>query len=284
MTPRIACSPSPYCSGQVVHMQKAVRDAARISLEELLVKKLEAERGMKLVDDEITWHDEQRLRGGDATEEDQFPEVFTDFYNWAAEQKDIFDEELAKAQALFKQAAELMGEPVKEPTDLFDVLEKFIRRFDTAAKEFDEEKRAAEEQQRRTDAPLKTDAQVAKKTLRSGHRNSLVPGIAQKKISIRSKAQPPPPSPAGAAAGAAAGATTTPNAGAAAVAEEDEVNQMSEQRKKRMSNAPGLDMASRITTAGQEAGKAKVGGGFLKALTAKGKASLSGDLPFTTNM
>jgi hypothetical protein len=68
------------------------------------------------------------------------------------------------------------------------------------------------------------------------------------------------------------------------VAEEDEVNQMSEQRKKRMSNAPGLDMASRITTAGQEAGKAKVGGGFLKALTAKGKASLSGDLPFTTNM
>lgn len=266
-------------------MQKAVRDAARISLEELLVKKLEAERGMKLVDDEITWHDEQRLRGGDATEEDQFPEVFTDFYNWAAEQKDIFDEELAKAQALFKQAAELMGEPVKEPADLFDVLEKFIRRFDTAAKEFDEEKRAAEEQQRRTDAPLKTDAQVAKKTLKSGHRNSLVPGsIAQKKISIRSKAQPPPPSPAGAAAGAAAGATTTPNAGAAAVAEEDEVNQMSEQRKKRMSNAPGLDMASRITTAGQEAGKAKVGGGFLKALTAKGKASLSGDLPFTTNM
>ena len=108
----------------------------------------------------------KRLRGGDATEEDQFPEVFTDFYNWAAEQKDIFDEELAKAQALFKQAAELMGEPVKEPADLFDVLEKFIRRFDTAAKEFDEEKRAAEEQQRRTDAHLKTDAQVAKKTLR----------------------------------------------------------------------------------------------------------------------
>ena len=284
MSPRIACSPSPHYSGQVVHMQKAVRDAARISLEELLSKKLEAERGMKLVDDEITWHDEQRLRGGDAAEEDQFPEVFTDFYNWAAEQKDIFDEELAKAQALFKQAAELMGEPVKEPADLFDVLEKFIRRFDTAAKEYEEEKRAAEEQQRRTDAPLKTDAQVAKKTLKSGHRNSLVPGIAQKKISIRSKAQPPPPSPAGSAAGAAAGATTTPNAGAAAVAEEDEVNQMSEQRKKRMSNAPGLDMASRITTAGQEAGKAKVGGGFLKALTAKGKASLSGDLPYTTNM
>ena len=39
-------------------------------------------------------------------------------------------------QELFKEARELMGESdAKEPSDLFDTLEKFIRRFDAVHKE-----------------------------------------------------------------------------------------------------------------------------------------------------
>lgn len=77
---------------------QAVNEATRVSLDELQAKKAEAERGLSQVDAEITWHDEQRLRGGDAAEEDQFPEVFTEFYNWAAERKEHFDGEVRAPQ------------------------------------------------------------------------------------------------------------------------------------------------------------------------------------------
>ena len=68
---------------QVIQMLKPVREAARISIGELQAKRLEAQRGLALVDTEITWHDERRLREGEAGEKedeqfpDQFPEVRT---------------------------------------------------------------------------------------------------------------------------------------------------------------------------------------------------------------
>jgi hypothetical protein len=77
---------------KVIESQKVVRDAARVSLDDLRAKKLEAERGLDLVDKEITWHDERRLREQDAADEDQFADVFTEFFNWASERKEHFDE------------------------------------------------------------------------------------------------------------------------------------------------------------------------------------------------
>lgn len=128
---------------RVIDLQKAVREASRVSIEELTAKKRDAERGLAQVDQEITWHDEQRLRSGEAAEDDQFPEIFTEFFNWAAERKEHFDEELEKATALFASACELMGESdAKEPADLFDTLEKFIRRFEAVNKEIEEAKKA----------------------------------------------------------------------------------------------------------------------------------------------
>ena len=135
---------------RICEAQKAVRDASRISLDELEIKRLDAERGLAHVDAEITWHDEQRLRGGPeaspAGEEDMFPEVFTEFYNWAAEKKETFDEELLAVRSLFSHAKDLMGESdVKEPTDLFDTLDKFLRRFEVVQREVEEARKAAEE-------------------------------------------------------------------------------------------------------------------------------------------
>ena len=88
---------------KVIEEQKVVRDATRVSLEELRAKKLEAERGLSLVDTEITWHDEQRLREGETAEDDQFPEVFTEFYNVFAEQKDLFVQ-VGRGQRSIRQA------------------------------------------------------------------------------------------------------------------------------------------------------------------------------------
>ena len=172
---------------RVVELQKAVRDASRVSLGELQTKRLEAERGLQQVDTEITWHDEQRLRGGDVVvEDDQFPEVFTEFYNWASERKEFFDEALETATGLFREVCALVGEgEAKEPEEVFDTLEKFIVRFEAASKEVDDAKRAADEQLRaNASRPTKT----AKKELKS--RASILPGAAKRMIGIRSKAAP----------------------------------------------------------------------------------------------
>ena len=165
---------------RVVGLHKAVKAAARVSLDELRLKKAEVERGLAQVDAEITWHDEQRLReqseqgeGGGAAEDDQFPEVFTEFYNWAMERKDAFDEALARAERLFAETSALLGEgDAKEPHEVFDTLDKFIVRFEAAMREADDEQRAAEEQAAR---PARAPAKP-KKQLRS--RPSIVPGRA----------------------------------------------------------------------------------------------------------
>ena len=142
---------------EVVTMQKAVREASRVSLEELQTKSAATSKGMEQVDAEITWHFDQRLREGgsgageageeeEKTYEDQFPEVFSDFYNWASEEKERFDEELKAATAIFRETCDLLGESgAKEPADLFDILEKFIGRFDLTLKEVAEAKRVAEQ-------------------------------------------------------------------------------------------------------------------------------------------
>jgi len=229
---------------KVIEMQKAVRDAMRVSLDELAVKKVETERGLAHVDAEITWHDEQRLRGGDAGEEDQFPEVFTEFYNWAAERKEVFDEELAKVQKLFGEAAELMGEGnAKEPADLFDVLEKFIRRFEAVTKEVDDEKRAAEEAKRAT-----ASKGLAKKTLRSGRASAAAAPGGQKKVAIKPRAVSQAGSQPGSAAAAGGG---PPNAGTLQGYPEDQDFVPS----KRKSNAQAASqvMASQITNLGKSA-------------------------------
>jgi len=220
---------------KVIQMQKAVRDATRVSLDELAAKKLEAERGLAHVDTEITWHDEQRLRGGDAAEEDQFPEVFTEFYNWAAERKEHFDLELAKAQDLFRAAAELMGEgDAKEPSDLFDYLEKFIRRFEAVTKEVDEEKRTAEETKRAA-----ANKGFAKKTLKSGQRMAAaMGGNKSNKITIKPKQAVP----------GQAVSSAVPSRDLAGYPDDEDIPQ-----KKRASNASSLQMASQITNAGKSA-------------------------------
>ena len=51
----------------------------------------------------------------------------------ASEQKELFDEELKAAQAVFRESCDLLGEfEAKEPSDLFDTLEKFLVRFEGA--------------------------------------------------------------------------------------------------------------------------------------------------------
>ena len=88
---------------RVCELQKVVREATRVSLDELQSKKAETERGLRQVDTEISWHEDQSLREGDAADDDLFPEVFTEFYNWASERKEYFDEALAQASALFRE-------------------------------------------------------------------------------------------------------------------------------------------------------------------------------------
>lgn len=57
------------------------------------------------IDAEITWHDEERLRQGSETnDDDQFTEVFTEFYNWASERKEFFDEALDQASSVLARA------------------------------------------------------------------------------------------------------------------------------------------------------------------------------------
>jgi len=137
---------APAIHPAVVELQKLCADATRVSLEELGGKKAETEKGLNQVDGEITWHDEQRLREGDAAQEDDFPEVFTEFFNYAAERKDAFDEKLANAKALFRAACELLGEgEAQEPNEVFETLEKFVARFAATTSEIDEEHRKAEQ-------------------------------------------------------------------------------------------------------------------------------------------
>jgi hypothetical protein len=184
---------------QVVELQTIVRNASRVSLDELAGKKGEAELGLKQIDDEITWHDEQRLREGvNASDDDQFPEVFTEFYNWASERMDDFAASLANATSVFRETCEVWGQelwgraclaaawtiaspPVagapttsrpcrqllgesetKEPEDVFDTLEKFLVRFEAASNEVDEAKRVAESQIRSAakHAPCAQDTHV----------------------------------------------------------------------------------------------------------------------------
>ena len=93
------------------------------------------------MDAEITWHDERRLReaeerGEEAADDDHFTEIFTEFYNWASERKENFDSDHLTAVAEFRGACALLGEEeAKEPHQLFDTLEKFIRRFEAVSRE-----------------------------------------------------------------------------------------------------------------------------------------------------
>lgn len=135
--------------------------------------------------------------------------------------------QLAKAQGAFEEAAVLMGESdAKEPGDLFDVLEKFIRRFEMVTKEVDDEKRMAEEQKRAA-----ATKGLSKKVLRSGRAGlGGSPATAQKKIAIRSKATAP-----------SADAAAAPNA---PMTEEEALP------KRRLSSASSSSsMASRINNA-----------------------------------
>ena len=160
---------------KVVGLHKAVRDAARVSLDELKLKKAEAEKDLQLVDTEITWHDEQRLKddpygagggGGGAGDDDQFPEVFTEFYNWASERKDL-DEELDAAGKAFEEACALLGEPdAKEPQELFDTLGKFIVRFEIAHREVDELERAKVEELKSSRLKKKEPSRSARRCCR----------------------------------------------------------------------------------------------------------------------
>ena len=47
---------------------------------------------------------------GGSGDDDQFPEVFTEFYNWASERKENFEDELETASSLFSEARDLLGE------------------------------------------------------------------------------------------------------------------------------------------------------------------------------
>ena len=187
---------APTISQPVFELQKVVRDASRISLEELHSKKAEAEAGLRKVDEEITWHDEQRLREGDGTTkdaseyEDQFPEIFTLFYNEFSENKDKFVEQLEEAEGTFKEVCGLLGEAeAKEPEDVFDTLEKFVVRFEAVSREAEEARRLAASQSARTAAAAAAAAKPVKerKQLKSS-RPSIIPGGPKRLIGIRPKA------------------------------------------------------------------------------------------------
>ena len=197
----------------VGELQKVVRDAARVSLEELQAKKAEAEKGLRHVDAEITWHDEQRLRDGEgASDDDQFPEVFTEFYNWASERKEYFDEALEKAATVFGEVKELLGATdAKEPEEVFDTIDKFVVRFEAAAKELDDARRAAEAAEEQRDKATALKSKAPKKELKSS-RASIVPGVATAKrmIGIRRAAAPAAPVTDGPSAEAVDGALQPP--------------------------------------------------------------------------
>ena len=79
-------------------------------------------------------------------EEDLFAEIMTDFYNWAVEQKDIFERELSDAERAFASLCSFLGESnIKEPQNLFQPLQKFLMRFDAINKEMDEAAKFATE-------------------------------------------------------------------------------------------------------------------------------------------
>ena len=186
---------APTISQPVFELQKVVRDASRISLEELHSKKAEAEAGLRKVDEEITWHDEQRLREGDGTTkdaseyEDQFPEIFTLFYNEFSENKDKFVEQLEEAEGTFKEVCGLLGEvEAKEPEDVFDTLEKFVVRFEAVSREAEEARRLAASQSARTAAAAAAAAKPVKerKQLKSS-RPSIIPGGPKRLIGDKTK-------------------------------------------------------------------------------------------------
>ena len=92
-------------TAQVLLLQKAVGEAARVSLKELQMKQREFTRGLKLVDEEIFFHDEQLWREGKhgQDDEDSLQEDFTELYNWAAEQCEIFGEQIEEVTKLFTE-------------------------------------------------------------------------------------------------------------------------------------------------------------------------------------
>jgi len=171
---------------RVCELQKAVRDASRVSLEDpvigLRARSAALSKGLREVDAEITWHDEHRLRaseGGECSgeDEDQFAEVFTEFYNWASERREVFDTELDVSSKLFTEVCALMGEgDAKEPADLFDILDKFLRRFDTVRKEMDEEKRAADAHKARQPAKKTCGGTGGRTPFKIGFRKAATPG------------------------------------------------------------------------------------------------------------
>ena len=141
---------------RVTELLPIVGDAARISLEELEKKRREARKGLEQVDGEVSFHDEkaaQRLRDGEgAADDDQFLDVLTDFYNWASERQDDFETHLDEVTGSFGELAKFLGEEeVKEPTELFATLQKFLVRFEAIFKEVQEDEAGArKKKQQRT--------------------------------------------------------------------------------------------------------------------------------------
>lgn len=108
---------------RVVDLHPLMSAAARVELDELRKRKEEVERGLDLVDNEITLvaqellkEREQRMRemGEGAAEplaadEDCFEQVLTEFWNWAAVEREQFENELDEAASGFRSVCTFYG-------------------------------------------------------------------------------------------------------------------------------------------------------------------------------
>ena len=86
-------SNAPQIAG-VLSLLPHVSAATKVSLEELRAKRLELEKGLEQVDAELLLLEAAKSEAADAGNDgvdDQFTEVLTDFYNWAAEHRDLFE-------------------------------------------------------------------------------------------------------------------------------------------------------------------------------------------------
>jgi len=142
----VVCTSAPELIS-VKDLLPFVSEAARVPLEELTAKLKVARLGLEQVDGEVSWHDDQQVNGK-ADAEDQFLDVLTEFYNWASERLDVFEQDLQAASEAFKDLYTGFGEDeLKEPAELFETLEKFLVRFEAACKEADDARKEAERSQ-----------------------------------------------------------------------------------------------------------------------------------------
>ncbi|KAL3929491.1 MAG: hypothetical protein SGPRY_001941, partial [Prymnesium sp.] len=62
--------------------------------------------------------------------------VLSTFFNWLSERLEYFEEDLKFATTSFHElCAQLGEEELKEPQEFFELLEKFLTRFEAACKE-----------------------------------------------------------------------------------------------------------------------------------------------------